>query len=125
LEISSLQFINILLYKELNNNNNIVRNTLNEETGPTQKYQISTVRDNRGNARRYENHQSTLPVATANRFSALTNLLDTTPRNETPPFEETSIIGRSHQNYKRKQYQKQQYGRYNGNSHTEECLHNT
>jgi hypothetical protein len=102
-----------------------VRNNLNEETGLTEKYQISTVRDNCGNARRYQNHQSTLPVATANRFSALANLLDTTPRNETPPFEDTSRIDRSHQNYKRNNIRSNNKEDIMETANTEECRHNT
>ena len=60
LEISSLQFINKLLYKELNNGTSM--NTLDEWTKPTARSQVSTFKCNHDNSRRSEAHVITTSI---------------------------------------------------------------
>ena len=83
LKISSLQFINELLYKELNNGTSM--NTLDEWTRPTARSEVSTFKCNHDNSTRSEALQSSHPVSVTNRVSVLAKLPDPTTRNETPP----------------------------------------
>jgi len=64
LEISSLQFLNKLLYKELNNGTSM--NTLDEWTRLTARSQVSTFKCIHNNSRRSEALQSSQPVSVTN-----------------------------------------------------------
>jgi len=82
LEISSLQYINKLLYKELNNGASI--NTLDEWTKTTTRSQIFTLKCNRNITRRSAALQPQQPT---NKFSVLAKLPDSTTRDDTTSSE--------------------------------------
>ena len=109
-----MQFINELLYKELNSGTSM--NTLDEWTRPTARSQVSTFKCNHDNSRRSEALHSSQPVSVTNRFSVLAKLPDPTTRNEETPPEGRPVDGSSY-NYKRKQNQKRQSMRNNVNNY--------
>ena len=80
LELSSLQYMNKLLYKELNNNASM--NTLDERTKMATRSQISTLKCNRNITRRSGALQPPQRVPIINKFSVLANFSDSTTKND-------------------------------------------
>jgi hypothetical protein len=113
LEISSLQYINKLLYKELNNGASM--NTMGKWTRSTTTSQISTPNCDHHSFGKPETLQPSQLVSTTNRFSILAKL----PENGATPSESKETIdGLSHyHSYKRKQQQKRKYIRNKANNH--------
>jgi len=96
LEISSLQFIKKLLYKELNNRT--TRNTFDEWTKPTAMSQVvSTFKCNQNNSKISEALQSSQPLSVTNRFSVLTTeMKQLRPKVEQWTVPTTTTRGKRH-----------------------------
>ena len=115
LEISSLQYVNKLLYKELNNGASM--NTLDGWTKTATRSQISTLTCNHNITRRSAALQPPQTMPITNKFSVLTNFSDSTTRNDATASEGKRTMDGLTNNYKRTRNQKKQNMRNNVNSH--------
>ena len=104
LEISSQQYINKLLYKELNNGASM--NTLDEWKKTAARSQILTLKCNHYIKRSSAALQPQQTVPITNKFSVLKNLSDSTTRHDATASEGKRTMDGLTYNYKRMRIQK-------------------